>query len=86
MSLKIYLANKVDRPNTMIRLIVAVLPKEVNGTLTTAVFDPFQVVNNGAQGNNMLLAADTDVGVSFFTTRSIGSATSSHTHSLAAVL
>lgn len=65
MSLKLYIANKVDRPNCMIRLIVAVLPKQVNGTITTAQFDPFQIANSGANGNNMLFPADTNVGVKF---------------------
>jgi len=65
MSLKIYLANKYDRPNTMIRLIVAVLPKIVGGTITTQQFDPFQVANGGINGNNMVLPADTDEGVKF---------------------
>jgi len=65
MSLKLYLANKDDRPNCMIRLIVAVLPKLVNGVITTAQFDPFQVAGAGAMGNNMLPPADPDVGVKF---------------------
>jgi hypothetical protein len=54
MSLKLYLANKWDRPQTMVRLIVAILPKQVNGVITTAQFDPFQISNSGACGNNML--------------------------------
>lgn len=65
MSLKIYLANKSDRPLTMYRLIVAILPKEVNGVVTTNVFDPFQVSNSGLNGNNMIPHADQDVGVRF---------------------
>lgn len=65
MSLKLYLANKYDRPCTMIRLIVAILPKHVNGTITTAEFDPFQVANAGLNNNNMLKYADKDVGVKF---------------------
>jgi len=65
MSLKIYLANKYDRPNTMIRLIVAVLPKVVAGTITTQQFDPFQIANGGLNGNNMLFPADSDEGVKF---------------------
>lgn len=65
MSLKLYLANKGDRPNTMIRLIVAILPKQVNGTITTAQFDPFQIANSGTNGNNMLFPADSNVGVKF---------------------
>jgi len=65
MSLKLYIANKDDRPNTMIRLIVAVLPKTVQGNVVTAQFDPFQVQNIGANGNNMINPCDTNVGVKF---------------------
>lgn len=65
MSLKLYIANKTDRPNTMIRLIVAILPKQVNGTITTAEFDPFQIANSGTNGNNLLWPADSNVGVKF---------------------
>lgn len=65
MSLKIYLANKADRPFTKIRLIVAVLPKVIGSTITTQQFDPFQVANAGLGGNNMLWPADTDEGVRF---------------------
>lgn len=71
MSLKLYLANKLDRPLTMIRLIVAVLPKQVNGTITTAQFDPFQISNSGINGNNMLWPADSNVGVKFLYDRII---------------
>jgi len=63
MSMKIYLANKYDRPNTMVRLIVAVLPKTYNGAVTTSVFYPFQVF--AGTGNNMLIPADQDKGVKF---------------------
>jgi len=65
MSLKIYLANKFDRPHTQIRLIVAILPKVIGSTITTQQFDPFQVANAGLGGNNMLWPADTDEGVRF---------------------
>jgi len=65
MSLKIYLANKSDRPNTMVRIIVAILPKVIGSTITTQQFDPFQVANAGLGGNNMLWPADTDEGVRF---------------------
>jgi len=71
MSLKLYLANKQDRPNTMIRLIVAILPKLVNGVQTTAEFDPFQIANSGLNGNNMIEPADTNVGVKFLYDRII---------------
>jgi len=65
MSLKLYIANKWDRPQTLIRLIVAILPKQVNGVITTAQFDPFQIANSGANGNNLLFPADHNGGVKF---------------------
>lgn len=65
MSIKLYLANKVDRPNTMFRVIVAVLPKSTLGTITTARFDPLQIPNNGVMNNNTLQMADHDIGVKF---------------------
>lgn len=65
MSLKLYIAGKADRPNTAYRVIVAVLPKLVNGIITTAQFDPFQIANSGLNNNNMLKYADSDVGVKF---------------------
>ncbi len=65
MSLKIYLAGKFDRPSSQFRLIVAILPKELAGTVTTNVFDPFQTANIGTLGNNMLFPPDSDEGVKF---------------------
>jgi len=65
MSIKLYLANKTDRPNTMVRVIVAILPKVYNGSVTSFVFDPLQISNLYAMGNNLLKPADTDKGVKF---------------------
>lgn len=65
MRLKIYLANKIDRPHTQIRVIVSVLPKVVSGSLVTSLFDPFQIPNSGVLGNTMLYPPDTDKGVKF---------------------
>jgi len=65
MALKIFLANKNDRPNTQYRVIVATLPKVFNGSITTARFDPFQRANQGTCENTMLLPADHDKGVKF---------------------
>jgi len=65
MSLKIYLANKGDRPNTMIRLIVAVLPKSRGTVVTGSQFNPFQNPNTGILGNRMLYPPDSDKGVKF---------------------
>lgn len=63
--INLMLFNKNDRPNTKIRVIVASLPKSVAGTVTSSRFDPFQIANSGAMGNNMLKPADTDKGVRF---------------------
>jgi len=65
-ALKIYLANKQDRPNTMIRVIVASLPKSVGNTVTGSSFDPFEQVQNYSDVQNaMCLNADKDRGVRF---------------------
>lgn len=71
MRLKMFFANKADRPNTQIRLIVAILPKVFNGNLTTSNFDPFQIPNSGGVGNTMLFPADRDKGVKFLYDRII---------------
>lgn len=65
MSLKLWIANKLDRPNVQYRIIVAVLPKVVAGDITIPRFDPFQIPNSGALGNYLLNPADTDKGVKF---------------------
>jgi hypothetical protein len=64
-SIKMYLATKGDRINTMFRVIVASLPKLVGTTVTTNTFDPFQIANSGVNGNNMIWPADKDEGVKF---------------------
>jgi hypothetical protein len=64
-SLKMYWANKYDRPHTMLRIIVAVLPKVFNGNVVTNAFDPLQNPNAGILGNTMLYPADHDKGVKF---------------------
>ena len=65
MSLRIYLASKFDRPLTMFRIVVAILPKVFNGNVVSSTFDPFQVPNSGILGNTMLYPADKDKGVKF---------------------
>lgn len=65
MSVKLYLANKIDRPNTMFRVIVAILPKVYGGDVTIPRFDPFQIPNSGILGNYMITPPDTDKGVRF---------------------
>jgi len=61
-SLKLWISNKFDRPNVLHRIIIAVLPKQYNGVVTTTDFNPFQ---NMATGNRLLLPADKDKGVKF---------------------
>jgi len=65
MSLKIWYANKVDRPNCMFRVIVARAPKAINGVATAAssITDPFDQINLGATANKLLLPLDKDRGI-----------------------
>lgn len=67
MMLKIYLANKSDRPNTMIRVIIARCPKAINGVATgVSNVDPFETtLQLGNNGNKMLMNADSDRGIKF---------------------
>lgn len=65
MSLKLWLANKLDRPNILYRIIVAVLPKVSGGAITIPRFDPFQIPNSGILNNYLLTPPDTDKGVRF---------------------
>jgi len=63
--INLMLFNKHDRPNTKYRVIVATLPKSVGATVTSSRFDPFQIANSGAMGNNMIKPPDSDKGVRF---------------------
>lgn len=70
MSIKLWVANKYDRPNTMVRIIVAVLPKTRIGLLGTSVvtnsFDPFEASQQyGNVENALVLKPDHDKGVKF---------------------
>jgi len=67
MSLKIYLATKADRVNTMFRVIIARVPKAINAVTTRFDnVDPFEkTLQLGNNGNKMLMNADSDRGVKF---------------------
>jgi len=67
MMLKLYLANKIDRPNTMIRVIIARVPKAINATATlVANVNPFETtIQLGNNGNKMIMNADSDRGIKF---------------------
>lgn len=65
MSIKLWLSNKHDRELTKYRVIVATLPKNTGGAITTARFDPLQLPNTGIMNNNLLQMPDHDIGVRF---------------------
>lgn len=64
MSIKMFLANKYDRPNTKYRILVCILPKVIAGVVTTSRFDFRQTPNSGASAdNNLISLVDKDKGV-----------------------
>lgn len=64
MLLKFWIANKSDRPNVMYRLIVARVPKAINGTATTSInVDPWDDVQLGSNGNKLIRTLDKDRGI-----------------------
>lgn len=64
MKLSIWLANKDDRPNIMYRIIIAKVPKAINGVATQQNnVDPFDQIQLGNTGNRMLLNLDRDRGI-----------------------
>lgn len=65
MALKLFLSNFADHPNVQYRVIVAILPKMVQGSIVSTNFNPFQIPSNFTQGSNLLRYADQDKGVRF---------------------
>jgi len=67
MLLKIFLANKSDRPNCMHRIIIARVPKAINATATLVDnVDPFEkTLQLGTNGNKLLMNPDKDRGIKF---------------------
>lgn len=65
MSLRLWLANKDDRPNVMYRVSVVVLPKTYNNTRVTAgSIDPMvPIYAGGGVGNNLALFWDIEKGI-----------------------
>jgi len=63
--INMWLANKIDRPNTKIRVIVAILPKAFGGVVVPFDWDPLQQPNSGTLGLTGLYPADKDKGVKF---------------------
>jgi hypothetical protein len=64
MSINLWLATKLDRPNVMFLVMVLRMPKSIVGTVTTRDnVDPFQASQLGNNGNRMTRPIDTDRGV-----------------------
>lgn len=64
MTVKLWLANKLDRPNIMYRIIVARLPKSIGASLiSSSNLYLFQGAQTGFTGNTMILPCDHDKGV-----------------------
>lgn len=65
MSLRIWMANKLDRPNIIYRLSVLVMPKTYNNTRVTAgSIDPMIPIFAGSgNGNNLTLMYDREKGI-----------------------
>jgi hypothetical protein len=64
MSIKLWIANKNDRPNLMYRIIVATTPKAIGGTaVTNTNVDPWDDLQVGSNGNKMIRLIDKDRGV-----------------------
>lgn len=62
MALKLWLSNKLDRPNCTYRVVVLRAPKTITNLVTTYNVNPFQEANLGGTGNSMLRPIDHDKG------------------------
>lgn len=64
MSVRLWMANKLDRPNILYRVLVLIMPKSYNSIATGAgnldIGAPFQ---NGTNGNYMTMPIDTEKGI-----------------------
>lgn len=64
MKLRLWMANKNDRPNITYRVIVCILPKLYLGSAVTAgSIDVGATMNNGSMGNYLALPVDTEKGI-----------------------
>jgi len=64
MTLKLWLANKLDRPNVMFRVIITRMPKSIGTVYTTSSnVNIFQGSQLGSTGNTMVLPVDHDKGI-----------------------
>lgn len=64
MSMRIWMANKNDRPNLMYRVIVAILPKQYNGlSVSAGSIDIGRSFQQGANGNYLTMPIDVEKGI-----------------------
>lgn len=65
MSIRLWMANKLDRPNVMYRVMVLVLPKTYNNARVTAgsIDIAAPIWTGGGNGNYMCLPIDTEKGI-----------------------
>lgn len=64
MTVRLWLANKSDRPNMYYRIVVARLPKNYNGTITASnTIDLFRADDGGFNGNTLCGMIDNEKGV-----------------------
>lgn len=69
---RLWLANKGDRPNITYRIIVARVPKAINGVLTTGTnIDLFKADHVGTNGNTLCGFIDNDKGIRAYYDRMI---------------
>jgi hypothetical protein len=62
--LRLWLANKLDRPNILYRVIVAIIPKTINAVVTTGTnVDLFAPMNLGTCNSTMCAAIDIEKGI-----------------------
>jgi len=70
---KLWLASKSDRPNQMYRIIVARIPKAINGVLSTASnVDLFKADHVGGNGNTLCGFIDSEKGIRAYYDRICG--------------
>lgn len=64
MSVRLWMANKDDRPNIMYRVLVLIMPKTYNSIgITAGSVDIGATFQNGANGNYLTMPIDTEKGI-----------------------
>lgn len=64
MRMRLWMANKLDRPNVLYRVIVAILPKQYNGlSVSAGSIDIGRSFQQGANGNYITMPIDVEKGI-----------------------